>query len=1442
MKNRIFLTILYIAFQSLSIFGQSYLFKNMTTDDGLSSNVCNFAKVDNYGYVWIGHPKGAITRYDGVFDNARIRNSEVYNINCMDFDKNGVTWYGSDEMGLSVWYQRKWYYYQTDYGFNNNTITKGIFRDDKNSQLILAIKDTIRIYTVTEGYILSKSYKSIPATGLLKLDKLTEERAIVYTSRGVFSFENEQLKLWPIKFTNEQVIDLDIISSKRIIVTTEKNVFDASYNTENIFDGKQLPFSSKFRFVESAFENNKLYVASYDEGLFQFDFNKRTTQLYNKRNGLLNYKLVSVAADKEGYVYLCTEEDGLIILGLCYVQNFKDIDLLNSRNIKALQVTNAGAVWIGDKFGQIAKYENSINTRYSIKGAAINAIVSYQNQVYAATNLGVYVLKGNDFEKDTRFIGSNCSQLFVDSKDRLWLTFAENTGIYLLQNNQVKIYETGKLGLPLDIQIIKIRQHNNGNIYFALEHDLIVFDENKFKQIGNQFLGNLVLNDFDFDKTGDLWLACMSGLFYRQSNKLNKVEHINNYRPKNVPIYIASVSCDKLTNKVYANTAEGLNEIQLVNGKIADKINIYALEEGVLKLDAIERLSLLDAKGNFYFATNGGLHLLNSDHETLINYSYEPFLSYITVNYNDTNLFKRERFYVNRSDKKHRFEFEYDEGTFTLNFRELSKKWSSGKYGKTKMTPDESEWIDRDGLSYDYNFLSPGLHTFTFVPNMRHLGKDGEPITVELYFKGKWYQSNWFFVAIFCLIAIGFAFILRSFRSYDSDRVYKYNLASETSNAKSNLLVVIVGAVFLPSSALVFNVFVPNVDNLIWPSWMIGIALGVYYLMAVIKPQLSKYSQNIIVASLYIFSCFILFLNYYTKLHPYYFIGLLLIVFASVSILKYIKEIVIYMVIFCVGALLVYFTVSTTTYSYDKNLFIIGILFTAIILIMNLVIKLNVQEKLYFSNDIVNNGSSLVMSGDDKGNITFVSDNFESILGYKKEEVMGQAWWAITARSNEDASKNKAFVLTEVKENEPYVRPIRTKSGEFKYIQWVDKNISSKLIVSVGQDVTDKKELEDKYQFLLQNADDGFFQTDKNGLFVFSTKKIDDLMGLSHNQIIGKFYHDLVREDNVKKVILHYMRQLKNNVLASYVEFPLRRQDNKEIWVGQTAKMIFNDDNEFMGFIAVTRDITDKRKMEEVMFQKNKDINDNLNYAKRMQDALLPSHTNLQLYLKNIFLVSKPRDVVSGDFSFIERVGNKLVIAIGDCTGHGFTGAFMTVLGTNILRTLTSKKKELSPEIILKELDAQIDASLNSQYNENEYVMRDGMEIGVCVFDFNTKIMEYAGAGLSLFYIQDNDLLEIQGDFKQIGNLDISDFQYNKKTIEYTKDTNFYMFSDGFQDQFGGPDKKKFSRKRTKQVLLDLQDKNFNEQKIAVETVFDNWKGSIRQTDDFIFLGFNLKV
>jgi hypothetical protein len=282
-------------------------------------------KVDDYGYVWIGSKNGIITRYDVEFNTYFIESEERFNTNCLDIDKAGDVWLGNNEKGIALWAQRQWFFFDKAYGFYSNTNTKGIFCDEANSEIALAIRDTLRIYDIVAPRKIGITYKSIPLPGIIKLDRLNETSAIVTTSRGIYLYEDQKLRLLNLAFIKGEIIDVDEIASGRLIITTANEVFEVSYRNSKLTLTRIIPFVHTNNFTTTCFENNKLYAAAKGEGIFLYDFNKGITHIYNKSNGLNDLDISGIAADKEGYVYVSTEEHGVSILGLDYVLNFKNV-------------------------------------------------------------------------------------------------------------------------------------------------------------------------------------------------------------------------------------------------------------------------------------------------------------------------------------------------------------------------------------------------------------------------------------------------------------------------------------------------------------------------------------------------------------------------------------------------------------------------------------------------------------------------------------------------------------------------------------------------------------------------------------------------------------------------------------------------------------------------------------------------------------------------------------------------------------------------------------------------------------------------------------------------------------------------------------------------------------------------------------------------------------
>ncbi len=262
-------------------------------------------------------------------------------------------------------------------------------------------------------------------------------------------------------------------------------------------------------------------------------------------------------------------------------------------------------------------------------------------------------------------------------------------------------------------------------------------------------------------------------------------------------------------------------------------------------------------------------------------------------------------------------------------------------------------------------------------------------------------------------------------------------------------------------------------------------------------------------------------------------------------------------------------------------------------------------------------------------------------------------------------------------------------------------------------------------------------------------------------------------------------------------------------------------------------------EQKQAVEERNKHIMQNINYARRIQEAFLPKQEHIRQYLADFFILFKPRDVVSGDFYFFEQIENKIIIAAIDCTGHGVSGAFMTILGNEILHKLVDNDHLTSADLLLNELHRGVRQALKQAETEN----RDGMDLSLIVIDRQNRKVSFAGAKNPLIYIQNKELNLLKADKMPIGGLQKEHERiFSKTEIELNEPTVFYLFSDGFQDQFGGLQKKKFTLKQLESLLLEIHEKPLSEQKEILDQTFENWRreGEEKQIDDVLIIGIKI--
>jgi serine phosphatase RsbU (regulator of sigma subunit)/Tfp pilus assembly protein PilF len=258
----------------------------------------------------------------------------------------------------------------------------------------------------------------------------------------------------------------------------------------------------------------------------------------------------------------------------------------------------------------------------------------------------------------------------------------------------------------------------------------------------------------------------------------------------------------------------------------------------------------------------------------------------------------------------------------------------------------------------------------------------------------------------------------------------------------------------------------------------------------------------------------------------------------------------------------------------------------------------------------------------------------------------------------------------------------------------------------------------------------------------------------------------------------------------------------------------------------------------DIIDEKNKDITASINYASRIQKALLPEQKEIRGLADRCFIFYLPKDIVSGDFYWFTKVQGKMIIAVGDCTGHGVPGALMSMLGISFLEEIVNKREVLDSSEILSDLRIEIQRALH-QKDENEGT-KDGMDISLCIIDDKKKTLQYSGAYNDLYFIRNNELLEYHADHMPIGIYDLSGEKFTKYDIQTLPGDIIFMFSDGYADQFGGPNCKKYKYSALRAFLLKIHNLPVQTQKKELEKEFYNWKGESSQVDDVVILGLKI--
>lgn len=267
--------------------------------------------------------------------------------------------------------------------------------------------------------------------------------------------------------------------------------------------------------------------------------------------------------------------------------------------------------------------------------------------------------------------------------------------------------------------------------------------------------------------------------------------------------------------------------------------------------------------------------------------------------------------------------------------------------------------------------------------------------------------------------------------------------------------------------------------------------------------------------------------------------------------------------------------------------------------------------------------------------------------------------------------------------------------------------------------------------------------------------------------------------------------------------------------------------------------IEKERKQSEIITKKNTDIMADIRYASRIQHAILPQLDFIQNNIFEYFILHQPKSHVGGDFYWVSPHWDQMIVAVGDCTGHGISGALMHMLAAVYLNEIITSNTFLTASDILEQLRDHIMRSLNQKGDSGE--AQDGLDIALVIIDYKKQSLQFAGANNPIYIIRNKELIEIKGDRMPVGIHVNFDKPFINHEIELKSNDKIYLFSDGYADQFGGPRGKKFRYKQFKELLINNSHEPMQIQKEILNNVHDKWRGSLDQIDDILVFGLKIK-
>lgn len=514
------------------------------------------------------------------------------------------------------------------------------------------------------------------------------------------------------------------------------------------------------------------------------------------------------------------------------------------------------------------------------------------------------------------------------------------------------------------------------------------------------------------------------------------------------------------------------------------------------------------------------------------------------------------------------------------------------------------------------------------------------------------------------------------------------------------------------------------------------------------------------------------------------------------------------------------------------------------------------KEKEQEFQNIINNAQDIIYTVNVQGKFTFTNNSGTSVMGYKNNDLIGKDFTELVHPL--DVEKVKQFYIDQ------YKKKIERSYLEFRGLTkdnemvWLGQNITTlfsptntdEIIGFQGaiRNINQRKEAEEKlkkseesFRIIVNTINDLFYLFDfRTDRFEYISPNTKEVLGIEQEFFYtGKSYFmEFVHKDDIAlcmKAEAQLLRGESYNIEYRLVSYGRTR------WIHDRAFPIKNEEGKVISYSGVSRDITDVKSANLIIEQQNEEINQSISYAKNIQESTLLAPNEIQEFYEECFVFFNPRDVLSGDFYILDRfqsneLGGLLAFAIGDCTGHGVPGGMLSFLCNSLLREAFADHEVNSTSEVLNFVREKLIQLFRS--NKEKHI-HDGMDIALCAMSYDKTTLYFSGANLPVMIIRDGDVFEIKGNRQHVG-YSRKETKFSTQIIDIQEGDLIYLFSDGYQDQFGGPNGKKFMKRRLRELLISIHSLPMEDQYDILKLEFHRWKGDLHQVDDVAIMGIRV--